>query len=383
MLTRFRNKSAEVNKRIRLTPVNGAIANISESQGAVAKDGEDVLICLSPMVEEQPTISCDDSPSSIVLPLSGGAMYEIVDGDAIYGDLIRHLIAGARDGTYFEGLRFEVVTGDDIDPITVRIVNLTDNPKRIKFTALDADYLNESYFADNGLNYAETALAHNVESLDNDRVFEFCLGPTGEDGDDEVEEPLWDIKYKVNGEWVYEVTGPVVESSDSRNSQYRGLATELVVSDRVTEIGYLAFRYWSNLVSVDLGNTVRSISNYAFEACTGLKDIVFSNSLEVIGDNSFGGCQSLEVLDFGENLHTINSWALVNLYKLHTIVFRSDPPVTFGDNVFGNGSSGGTKPQYVYVPDHLVDEYYDILKFRISSVSIDRNNCRPLSQYNG
>ena len=199
-------------------------------------------------------------------------------------------------------------------------------------------------------------------------------GGTGEDGDDGVEEPLWDIKYKVNGEWVYEVTGQVVDVSDSRNSQYRQLATELVVSDRVTEIGYLAFRYWSNLVSVDLGNTVRSISNYAFEACTGLKDIVFSNSLEVIGDNSFGECHSLEVLDFGENLQTIKPWALVNLYRLHTIVFRSDPPVTFGEKVFGNGSSGGTKPQYVYAPDHLVDEY---------SVSIDRNNCRQLSQYNG
>lgn len=197
------------------------------------------------------------------------------------------------------------------------------------------------------------------------------------------QEPSWDIKYKVNGQWVYEVTGQVVEVSDSRNSQYRQLATELVVSDRVTEIGYLAFRYWKSLVSVDLGNTVRSISNYAFEFCTGLKSIVFSNSLEVVGDNSFGDCHSLEVLDFGENLQTIKPWALVNLYKLHTIVFRSDPPVTFGDNVFGNGSSGGTKPQYVYVPDHLVDEYYDILKFRILSVSIDRNNCRPLSQYNG
>lgn len=376
MLTRFRNKSAEVNKRIRLLPVNGAIANISESQGAVAKDGEDVLFCLSPMVEEQPTISCDDSPSSIVLPLSGGAYYEIVDGDAVYGSLFRRLMVGARDETYFEGLRFEAVTGDEINPITVRIVNLTDNPKRIKFTAIDADYLNESYFSEKGLNYAETALAHNVESLDNGLVFEFCLGPTGED-DDEVEEPLWDIKYKVNGEWVYEVTGPVVESSDSRNSQYRGLATELVVSDRVTEIGYLAFRYWSNLVSVDLGNTVRSISNYAFEACRGLKDIVFSNSLEVIGDNSFGDCQSLEVLDFGENLQTIKPWALVNLYKLHTIVFRSDPPVTFGDNVFGNGSSGGTNPQYVYAPDHLVNQYSHALENMLYG------SCKPLSQYNG
>ena len=31
MLTRFKNKSAEVNKRVRLTPVNGAIANIDNS----------------------------------------------------------------------------------------------------------------------------------------------------------------------------------------------------------------------------------------------------------------------------------------------------------------------------------------------------------------
>lgn len=372
----------DTNKRIRLTALDSAMSNIDDSVGAIAKDGKDVLICLSPMVEEQPTISCDDSPSSIVLPLSGGAYYEIVDGDAVYDSMFRHLMVGARDETYFEGLRFEAVTGDEINLITVRIVNLTDNPKRIKFTAIDADYLNESYFAEKGLNYAETVLAHNVESLDNGLVFEFCLGPTGEDDVDEVEEPLWDIKYKVNGEWVYEVTGPVVKSSDSRNSQYRGLATELVVSDRVTEIGYLAFRYWSNLVSVDLGNTVRSISNYAFEACRGLKDIVFSNSLEVIGDSSFSGCQSLEVLDFGENLQTINSGALVNLYRLHTIVFRSNTIPTFKSNVFGNGGSSDTNPQYVYAPDHLVGEYYNALENMLLKLRID-GSCRPLSQYTG
>ena len=256
--------------------------------------------------------------------------------------------------------------------LMLKITNRGTGNKRIRLTALDTAMSN--------IDDSVGAVAKDGKDV------LICLAPMVEeippDDDDEVQEPLWDIKYKVNGEWVYEVTGPVVEVSDTRNSQYRGLATELVVSDRVTEIGYLAFRYWSNLVRVDLGNTVRSISNYAFEACTGLKDIVFSNSLEVIGDSSFGGCQSLKVLDFGENLQTINSWALVNLYKLHTIVFRSNTIPTFKSNVFGNGSSGGTNPQYVYAPDHLVNEYYHALENKLLNLRLD-GSCKPLSQYTG
>ena len=227
------------------------------------------------------------------------------------------------------------------------------------------------------------ALASGVPSVQVMRVGESGSGAGGDGGaGGEQQEPLWDIKYKVNGQWVYEVTGQVVEVSDSRNSQYRQLATELVVSDRVTEIGYLAFRYWDALVSVDLGNTVRSISNYAFESCTSLKNIVFSNSLEVIGYSALLGCINLEVLDFGENLQTIKNAALINLYRLHTIVFRSSPPVTFEGNPFGNGGSGDTNPQYVYVPDHLLDEYYQVLEHMLLNVR-HYGACKPLSQYNG
>ena len=43
------------NKRIRLTALDSAMANIDDSTGAVAKDAKDVLICLSPMVEEIPS----------------------------------------------------------------------------------------------------------------------------------------------------------------------------------------------------------------------------------------------------------------------------------------------------------------------------------------
>jgi len=39
------------NKRIRLTALDSAMANIDDSVGAIAKDGRDVLMCLAPMVE--------------------------------------------------------------------------------------------------------------------------------------------------------------------------------------------------------------------------------------------------------------------------------------------------------------------------------------------
>jgi BspA type Leucine rich repeat region (6 copies) len=192
------------------------------------------------------------------------------------------------------------------------------------------------------------------------------------------QEPEWDIKYKVNGQWIYEITGQTVEQSESRNEQYRLSATELVVSDNVTKIGFFAFRFWNALISVKLGNSVTSLGYYSFENCTRLKSIDLPDSLEILEANALGDCNALEVLDFGANLKLIKAWALVNLYQLHTIVFRSNTPFTAEGYAYGNGSSGGTDPEYIYVPDHLINEY-EVPLWNLAS----KESYRPLSQYNG
>lgn len=50
---KIKSLSTEMSKRIRLIPVSGTIADISQSQGAVGMDGGDIVVCLSP--EESPT----------------------------------------------------------------------------------------------------------------------------------------------------------------------------------------------------------------------------------------------------------------------------------------------------------------------------------------
>lgn len=203
-------------------------------------------------------------------------------------------------------------------------------------------------------------------------------GGGGGVGPEIPQEPEWDIKCKVNGQWIYEITGQTVEQSESRNEQYRLSATELVVSDNVTKIGFFAFRFWNALISVKLGNSVTSLGYYSFENCTRLKSIDLPDSLEILEANALGDCNTLEVLDFGANLKLIKDWALVNLYQLHTIVFRSNTPFTAEGYAYGNGGSGGTNHGYIYVPDHLINEY-EVPLWNLAS----KERYRPLSQYNG
>ncbi len=54
-MVRITNLSEAKNQRIRLTPAAGATSDISASTGAIAKDGEDILICLAPAKPYIPT----------------------------------------------------------------------------------------------------------------------------------------------------------------------------------------------------------------------------------------------------------------------------------------------------------------------------------------
>ena len=65
-MVRITNLSEAKNQRIRLTPAAGAVSDISGSTGAIAKDGEDVLICLAPA---SPPITPTDPLALRVIPV--------------------------------------------------------------------------------------------------------------------------------------------------------------------------------------------------------------------------------------------------------------------------------------------------------------------------
>lgn len=63
----------------------------------------------------------------------------------------------------------------------------------------------------------------------------------------------------------------------------------LTISDGVVSIGIRAF-YGSNLASVSLPGSVRSIGNDAFSDCFSLTGIAIPDGVEVISDGAFSGC---------------------------------------------------------------------------------------------
>lgn len=68
------------NKRIRLTALDTAMSNIDDSVGAIAKDGKDVLLCLSPTGEGQPS---DINDEMYFTTLAGSVDYIGTQGDQI------------------------------------------------------------------------------------------------------------------------------------------------------------------------------------------------------------------------------------------------------------------------------------------------------------
>lgn len=63
--------------------------------------------------------------------------------------------------------------------------------------------------------------------------------------------------------------------------------TEIIISEGIVEISKSAFAYCSNLLDIDLPNSLEIISDRAFEECVKLFDITMSRGLKSIGDYAF------------------------------------------------------------------------------------------------
>lgn len=73
----------------------------------------------------------------------------------------------------------------------------------------------------------------------------------------------------------------------------------------VTAINSNAFSY-SNVTSIQLPNTIKSIGSYAFYSCTKLTSVTLSDGLESIGRSAFQGCTSLESITIPNSVTTMD-----------------------------------------------------------------------------
>lgn len=137
--------TTQSSKRIRLTALDSAMSNIDDSVGAIAKDGKDVLLCLSPMVEEQSTNEMHFTT------LAGSVDYTGTQGDQIL----------LSDGTVVD----VTVTDDTVTfdvPAGKHKVKLIDSIDRSSFVTVGGKALVE---------------LHNFPTLSSVNTFDFYSSP--------------------------------------------------------------------------------------------------------------------------------------------------------------------------------------------------------------
>ncbi|MEI7668250.1 MAG: leucine-rich repeat protein, partial [Erysipelotrichaceae bacterium] len=115
------------------------------------------------------------------------------------------------------------------------------------------------------------------------------------------------------------------------------ILTDVIIADTITAIGYGAFQWAENIVTVtfEADSQLSSIGNSAFESAHALKTIEIPKSVTSLGNGAFSWTTSLESITFeaGSQLTTIGTSAFDSAHALKTITIPSSV-VSIGDYAF-------------------------------------------------
>lgn len=140
------------------------------------------------------------------------------------------------------------------------------------------------------------------------------------------------------------------------NSTRQTTTTAATVGKCVTTLGENVFRYFQNLISVDIPSTVTSFSSSSFEGCHKLKtinipsgitsiptrcfiqcyelnNVIIHDSVTRIGDYAFQQCTSLTSIDIPSGATNIGNSAFYNCTSLTSIEIPNSV-TSIGNNAF-------------------------------------------------
>ena len=91
----------------------------------------------------------------------------------------------------------------------------------------------------------------------------------------------------------------------------------------VTAIGYKAFCFCYNLTSIEIPNSIDSISSHAFNGCERLQRVVIPNSVVTLYPCAFNSCTSLKSVVIGNSVRVIEEYCFQFCYQLTDVVIGS------------------------------------------------------------
>ena len=142
--------------------------------------------------------------------------------------------------------------------------------------------------------------------------------------------------------------------TDIGTSAFEGCSglTSVVIPNSVTDIGNSAFKYCSNLISVEIPNGVTSIGGETFHGCSSLTSVVVPNSVTTIGNWAFRDCSGLTSLNIGCSVVSVGGYAFLG-DPLRTIISKNNKPASLQ-----GGSQSFNNYTYIHAPLYVPEGAY-------------------------
>ena len=121
--------------------------------------------------------------------------------------------------------------------------------------------------------------------------------------------------------------------------------SSITIPNSVTNIGLGAFWYCFSLSNISISSSLRKIEPTTFVGCRSLTNISIPNSVTNIGAHAFGACLGLTNVIIPENVQQIDDYAFNVCNNLQKVYFMGNAP-NVGTNIFA-----GSTPQIYYLPN--------------------------------
>ncbi len=143
-----------------------------------------------------------------------------------------------------------------------------------------------------------------------------------------------------NGTLTISGTGDVEDYNNSSAPWYdhRYDTTKIVISNGVTGIGEGAFCYFTELTSVSLPGSLKSIGAYAFRGCSSLKSVVIPDSVTSIGESAFYRCTALTTATVSNSVSMISYGTFMSCENLISVTIPNSVK-SIGEKAFYNCGS--------------------------------------------